>query len=580
MHKLLIVGVAALLLLGLVLTWSAPHEPSPAEAYLAFQRAEIQAEQEAADSARWAGVWDVALPLGVVLVGVVLVGLVVAGGWALYERRRPLVQLDALALPVDRRALHRGTYAQLPYALLEYRTQAAIAAGPQVPSHLTLHQAYRNDVQGVPERALAAPAFVPPSIGEAAERGAFRDGRYILGYGVGDGRALTLDQADGRSLLIAGQGGSGGTTYLLGSALQEILMPFYLPGQQEAARFILVDYHAAKTGSLTQRAAGLGERVIYAAHTPAEVERAAGLFQQECRARIAGKRAAYPLVLLCDEVGNMVDDGDYSAVIKPLLKTFTFANNAARAVGGKAIVRGHTLQSSAWGNTATVRQSFHARAGMRLDADAAGLLGIRPALAREMIALPAGRAFVTGPGLSLTEAVASNVRGDDVSRVLDLAGYRANARTVQAVAQPSKFDNVQLASEPGGTNDNVMNSTEPEEIAAGDADRGVLLTGNWWDQVVADKPEASTAATPESAPEAGLQAPAPDLAYQPEPEALRAYALFMTGHDVSRIVLELRGIDTGKAGAKGQQASREIQALIRQEIARRRAQGPTEGVSI
>jgi hypothetical protein len=49
-------------------------------------------------------------------------------------------------------------------------------------------------------------------------------------------------------------------------------------------------------------------------------------------------------------------------------------------------------------------------------------------------------------------------------------------------------------------------------------------------------------------------------------EALRAHALFLSGKDLTEIVMELRGIKP-KEGARYQQALKEIQALIRQAIA-------------
>lgn len=564
---LLTAGAGAVLLLWAVLGAWQPPSDDPARIYYENERYMLQLEQARQDAVRWAGFWDVALPLIGVLVLATLAAVLIFAFIAAWERRRPLVQLDALALPVDRRALHRGAYTQLPYAILEHRTQAAIAAGPQQPHSLSLHNAYRNDVQGAQPGQLApAPVFSPPSIGEAAERGAFRDGKYILGYAVGDGRALTLDQADGRSLLIAGQGGSGGTTYLLGSALQEILMPPLLRGQQEPARFYLVDYHARKPGSLAERAAGLGERVIDVAYTPPELERALGAFNRECRARIGGARARYPLILLCDELSNLIDDGDYSELVKPLLLTLKHANNAYRAIGGKAIVRGHTLQASAWGNSAAVRGSFHARAGMRLDEGAAQLLGIRPALAREMISLPAGRAFVTGPGLSLTEAVASNVRGDDVGRVLDLAGYAATARTVHPVAKSATVADIPNNSE---------SAPEPDEAPAG----GVLLQGDWWAQIV--PPEGNSAiaeSTPENAVEGNREG---KMEGSPEgnPTAVRLYCLFMAGRSLPDCIEQVYGVSSTTGGRKYQAAMQNAQALLRQEIARRRAH-PTEGAPI
>jgi hypothetical protein len=575
MAKLILVGVGALLLLGLVLAWQ--PQPDAYRDYVQMEQARMQLAQQAADNARAAAFWDTALPLLGVLAGVVLAGGIFFAFIALWERRRPLVQLDALAVPVDRRALHAGAYSQIPYAILEHRTQAAISAGQTPPHTYSPHIVYQNRSEtGQPGAAqLAGPAFQAPSIGEAAEQGAFRDGRYILGYKVADGAPVTLDQEQGRSLLIAGQGGSGGTTALLAAALQEVLMPRYLPGQAEPARFIVVDYHARKPQGLLQRIGDeLGDRVLYAAHKPAEVERAVRMFEAECRARVEGAASPYPLILLCDEVGNMIDDADYDGVVPGLLGAFKHANNAYRAVGGKAIVRGHTLQASAWGNSAAIRGSFHARAGMRLDEGAGVLLGLKPAIARTLLALPAGQSYVTGPGLAPTHVVSSNVRKGDMGTVLDLAGYRAKGRTVHPAP-------------------NLPNSAPKKEGApnsAPDEDRGVLLEGEWWARIV--PPEGNADSTPESALEgnsegspegkrtaSGQQADGSPEGNPGNPQAVRIYCLFMAGQPLPAVVEAVYGVSSTNGGRKYQAAMQEAQQLLRAEIARRRAQ-PARGEAI
>src|SRR3982750_1348488 len=118
-------GAGAVLLLGgLLRAWAGPPTPGFYDREIASARAEAtltaiarQQVEEQASAARWAGLWDVVLPLAGVLVLLTLAGGLAFAGWALWERRRPLVDLPALQLPVDRRTLHAGVYAQLPYAL-------------------------------------------------------------------------------------------------------------------------------------------------------------------------------------------------------------------------------------------------------------------------------------------------------------------------------------------------------------------------------------------------------------------------------------------------------------------------------
>jgi hypothetical protein len=326
-------------------------------------------------------------------------------------------------------------------------TRASVAIARAQPPNVPAHYAPHIQLTQAPERAalpgpaggLASmpvpPAFQPDSLGVLALRGLFRSGQYLYGF-TPDGQPVQLPQDEGRSLGIFGQGGSGGTTALLAAALQELLVPFYLPGQQEPARLIVIDYHARKPQSLTQRILGtpLESRLLLHAHTPREVEQALLRFERENKARVEGAPTPWPCILVCDEIGNMVDDADYADIIPLALATFRHANNAYRAIGGKACVRAHTVSRVAWGNDATVRQSFHVRIGMRLDESAGRLLGLRPAVAQNLMALPRGQGYVAGPGLPLTQIITPLVETEDVQVACDLAEAQAKGRTVFPVS--------------------------------------------------------------------------------------------------------------------------------------------------
>src|SRR4051794_35969181 len=93
---------AVLLLMALLGAWQPPTD-DPARIYYESERYALQLEQARQDAVRWAGFWDVALPLIGVLVLAALAAVLIFAFIAAWERRRPLVTLDALALPVDRR---------------------------------------------------------------------------------------------------------------------------------------------------------------------------------------------------------------------------------------------------------------------------------------------------------------------------------------------------------------------------------------------------------------------------------------------------------------------------------------------
>jgi hypothetical protein len=547
MLKLILVGalVGGVLLLGAAL-W--PQTPDPMRDYVQMEQARLQLQQQAADQARWNGFWDVALPLAGILAGVVLAGGVFFAGLALWERRRPVERLvlDGQAVPLDRRALHAGTYAQLPYAVVEAGIQRAIAAGPQQPHTYSPHYANRQDVQGAAPAQLAAPsAYTPPTFAEMRQAGLLGPGKpLIYGYNAETGQPITGDWRLLQSGAIAGYSGEGKSNtaaFIAGQAYE-----------QGNVKLLLCDPHATSgDDALSARLAPLGDAFLLPpAQTDGEIVRALSAARDLVRQRlINGPPHPFKLLIIVDEWTYLMSRSTVADLAADLVEMVA---QEGRKTDTACTVIGQVFGARAAGST-SLRDSLQGVIVHRMKRAQARLL-VDPDSARLAETLPRGRALFS--------------RGADVipiaiprCNVEDLSRPAARGRAVHPVAQPSETDQNRAA--PAG---------------------GVLIDGRpWWEAAVSpDKPASGTISQDAESvnftnledavsPEAGLSGVSQ--------EAVRAYVLFNAGYDISKIVLELRGLDTGKTGVKGQAASREIQQLIREEIARRRAQ-PIEGTAI
>lgn len=324
---LLIAGAGAVLLLwALLAAWQAPPTPDLYEMEIGAARAQATLTaiarhqvEEQASAARWSAFWDVVLPLAGVLVLAAGAGLLVAGGWALWGRRRPLVTLDALALPVDREALHRGAYVQLPYAILEHQTQAAIAAGPQQPHTLTYspHYANRQDVQGAVPGAQLAPPVAVPTFADLLSRGQIGAGQpLLLGYGA-DG-PLTGALKDWRSGAVAGLPGAGKTTTQRFIAAQAALA---------GARLVVLDPHGGASNAeetLSTTLAPLAAAFLCEpACEPAAMLQALHLVHEEMERRLHGGAAPFPIFAFVDEGTALLGHHTIGPELARLLESIT-----------------------------------------------------------------------------------------------------------------------------------------------------------------------------------------------------------------------------------------------------------------
>jgi hypothetical protein len=333
--------LAGALLLALAALW--PPAPDPMRDYYQMEHTRLQLEQEAADATRWSAFWDVALPLAGVLAGLVVVGALGFAGLALWERRRPLVVIEAIGAPIDRRALHSGAYAQLPYAILEHRTQAAIAAGAGVPHTITYspHYVSRQDVQGAAPAQLVAPAFTAPAFADLLARGLIGAGApLLLGYGA-DGQALTGSWKDLYSSAVAGISGSGKTTTLRFLAGQSAL---------QGARFVLLDPHAeAGDESLVGTLAPLAPAFLCEpASDPRAMLQSLALAREVLQGRLHGEPGP-PLIVAIDEFTALQGRSDLAGPMAELIEAIAQEGRKARVF---ALISGQIWTAQRSGGTA------------------------------------------------------------------------------------------------------------------------------------------------------------------------------------------------------------------------------------
>lgn len=372
----------------------------------------------------------------------VLLGLLI-GVDAYLHRRQPLVPVRADGtVPLARSWLVSGGARPVQVTAIQglHATRQIAAAHPPLPAHYAPHQTYQNRHEGGPllppgdDPTLAAAPV--PMLGASIRAGLFSmPGRYLLAHAADTAAPIWGEQGSARSMLAGGQGRSGKSTALAGQALQEIVVP--APGIREPPVFILLDPHYNKPSSLTKRLEGLGSRIHLIAHTPADVLRACEYYEKECKRRIAGGRVPYRLVLLGDEMSLMFEDGSgYEDARAAISAAFLHANIHYGAVQAPALAGVHLLPAAAFGGKALLRRSFHARAAFRLDAADGQMIGLAPAMARELIGFAPGQCILMAPGLGVQRAAAPDVEPDAPALALDYAGWMHTGRTSTSPARP------------------------------------------------------------------------------------------------------------------------------------------------
>jgi hypothetical protein len=389
--------------------------------------------------------WLIAAQVGALLLAG---GLALAGGAVLLDayrqRRRPVIILADGQAALPRAYVEQTARPGLIVLQGQARAREIAAAVPLPVQTYAPHFSNRQENlldPGADAPQLPAPVTVP-TLGQAIDQGLFKSGQYLLGYAAEDGAPIRLDAPAGRSLLIAGHGGAGGSTALAGAALQELCIPPAYVGTREPPRYILLDSHGYKPDSLTHRLQGLGDRIITTARTPAEVGRAVAEFRTLLQRRLdhPAPPSGYPfaLVLLADECSDLFEkDSEFTDQQPAIAATFLFANQEARNVGGKAIARFHAIPAYSMGGRATIRKSFRSRAVFALDPADGETLGLPPALARDLVTLPTGQCIIMAPGVRPVLALAPNVEPDAPARALAAAGLWTGAgRTIHTVPAP------------------------------------------------------------------------------------------------------------------------------------------------
>jgi hypothetical protein len=524
---------------------------------LAVDRAQLEYERAQLDAARAQAQADALLPwvTGIEIALLLLVPVLAAAGVSVLldaygQRRRPVYRIGtgegAAAFP--RWYLEQAPDAGM-LALEGWHAANVTRAGVALPpAHYAPHVVYQNRQEGGelpgPDELPALAPFTVPTFGAAIEAGLFRSGRYLLGYGL-DGAPIQLDADRGRSLLIAGQGGAGGSTALTCAALQELLIPPHLVGLREPPRFIIVDSHAHKPESLTHRLDGLGDRVMLAARAPGEVARALATFNRVCQQRLDHPAPpggyAYSLVLLVDEASDLFEqDSDYHDLIPELAATLSRANNQYRGVGGRAVARFHALPAQALGNRAGVRRSFRSRVLLQGDPQEGVLAGLPPAVARQLLALGIGECVVSGPDITPARALLPNVAPGDVDRALSAAGLSGRPSRRIYTMPP------QRATAPDGVPDGVPDGDPPPFLQPGPVAPGdVVITSS------------------------GTPSQAPTTLPAPTDEQRQIVALFADGQTVAQIVKALwpdlsgRGATMNEYQQRTNQVNRTIQRYYR-----------------
>jgi hypothetical protein len=515
---LAVVGLAFLLLLGLVLADRAARPPDPLQAWAESEHVRLQVEQEAHDAARWSAFWDIAIPVGGVLA---LIAVLTAGGIAVdayLQRRRPVVWIGPA--PVSRRHIITGRALQLQQAAMAgHYTAAAVAPVPH-SVHYAPHQVYQNKSEGgqiidAPP-ALAAP--VPPFATLLAQ-GIIGPGRPLI-TGYSDGAPMTAALADWRSGAVAGLPGSGKTTTQRFIAAQAAL---------QGARLVILDPHMHKgadslAGTLAPLAAAF---LCDPAEHPRDMLQALHLVDDIMRGRLAGQPVDFPLFVFVDEFTALMGRSDLAAPLATLIEAIAQEGRACLVQG---VISGQIWTADRAGGSA-LRDSLASTYVHRLKPGQARVL-LPAEDARRVPTLPTGAAVLWRADGSIADVVIPLTTGADMVAVGKL-------------------------------------------LPAPEATPGGYPVATDW------LPPSDAPAPGERAPQGATGTPpAPDVANVAIPpasaEAARAVRLFLAGKDPAEIVPLLRQTKDGRPitsrmGGAYQNALDEVLTMIRDELLRQRA---------
>lgn len=516
MKILATVGLAFLLLLGLILAERALRPPDALQSWAESERIRLQVEEDAHNAARARAFWDVAIPVA----GALLVLAVLAGGAiavdAYLQRRRPLVWIGPA--PVSRRQVIAGRALQLQQAAIAgHYTAAAVAPVPH-SVHYAPHQVYQNRQEGgqiidVPPPALPAPV---PTFAALLSQGIIGPGRPLI-TGYSDGQPMTGALADWRSGAIAGLPGSGKTTTLRMIAGQAAL---------QGARLVVLDPHMHKgEESLAGTLAPLASTFLCdPAEHPRDMLHALHLVDTIMRGRLAGKPVDFPLLVLVDEFTALMGRSDLAGPLATLLEAIAQEGRASLC---QAALSGQIWSTGERTGGAALRDSLASAYVHRIRRNQARAL-LPTADAARVETLPIGHAVLWRSDGSIADITVPLTTAADMVAVGKL--LTADAVPVPSAWRPSA---VQVPSNP-----------PPGAVHAGAVDSITPLVS------VVDGTPAATS----------------------DPYTARAVALFLAGQELRDVVAALHPeLDVKSGGRPYRERRAAVEALIRDELVRLRA---------
>lgn len=510
---LLAAGAGAVLLLWAVLGAWQPPSDDPARIYYESERYMLQLEQDRESAVRWSAFWDVVLPLAGVLVLTAGAGLLVAGGWALWVRRSPLIDLPAVSMPVPRAALEAGRYQDLPVALLAARVEIA-RAQPPTPHTWSPHTVYTNrqDIQGAEAPPQLAPPAAVPTFAALLANGQIGAGQpLLLGYGA-DG-PLTGALKDWRSGCVAGLPGAGKSTSQRFYAAQAALL---------GAKIAIVDPHGDASDPSETLAGGLAALapafLAEPATSPAAMLQMLRLVHDIMERRLHGEQAAYPVFAFVDEGTALLGHHEIGPELARLLESITLQ-------GRKTLVQ-CVLAGQGFGSErvpTTLRDNLSTCLVHRMKRNQARLL-LPTEEARKVETLPTGGAVLWRADGTLADITIPYTSSADMAAVGRLLTQDAAPRA---------------------------------DRGAG----GVLIDGApWWEKAAAG-----------SAPDQqNISTSTPVISTPADPYVTRVIACFLSGLDIKATVEALHPeIDTKSSGMIYRRKKIELEDIIRVELRRR-----------
>lgn len=329
---------------------------------------------------------------------------------------RANVDLGDLPLPADQLLRGELSTALLTLAAHHIEAQRLPANVPQTMTYAP-HMVSRGEAARLVEPAGLLPAapMPPQDFWSLYSGGQLPQDKFLLGYSLESGEAITATWKELYSSLVGGQSGSGKSTLIRSVLAQSAL---------QGGQFVVLDPHyGAGEESLGASLEPLHSRLMMPiASNDKQMLDALRYTQAIAKARLAGDSDRTPVVLVCDETTGLLQRGN---IAEELTTLFGLISQESRKVGVFAFAIGQQWSSEVL--PTTVRNSFVSMLSCRARRDVARIMSGSNEFGKLAESLTTGQAVWQSPSGETHKLAVPNCTQAHLAMV---------AKTIDGVAEP------------------------------------------------------------------------------------------------------------------------------------------------